>query len=85
MDRKVQGTPYQERDDQYGALAVTDNQFAQMLCVSSRHIWNLEARGEIGPRPVKLGKSRRWALSEIRAWLAAGAPSREAWESRTNA
>jgi hypothetical protein len=32
------------------------------------------------PRPIKLGARTVWVLSEIRAWLSAGAPERAEWE-----
>ena len=36
------------------------------------------------PRPLHLGRSVRWTLEEIRAWLAAGAPSQKEWEQLRN-
>jgi predicted DNA-binding transcriptional regulator AlpA len=33
------------------------------------------------PRGFRIGRSRRWLISEIEDWLAAGAPPRDEWES----
>jgi len=33
------------------------------------------------PRPLKIGGAVRWRLDEIRAWLAAGCPNRQEWET----
>ena len=32
------------------------------------------------PAGFRLGKSRRWMLSDVLAWLSAGAPERRVWE-----
>lgn len=52
---------------------------AELLQISERHFWSLHAAGRV-PRPVRLGRAVRWSAAELRDWLAAGAPSREAWE-----
>lgn len=63
-------------------LTATDSELARMLGISSRHLWNLDKTAKIGPAPIKLGKSRRWNLADVRAWLDAGAPGRAEWESQ---
>jgi prophage regulatory protein len=40
-----------------------------------RHLGRLPAPARLGGRPV-------WLRDEIKAWLEAGAPSREEWEAR---
>ncbi len=54
---------------------------AARLCGVSRATWfGWQAAGMI-PRPViRRGRVRRWAVSEITAWLNAGAPSAERWQ-----
>ena len=52
---------------------------AKLLGISLRHLHGLNSNGRL-PRPVRLGKSVRWPVDEIRAWLAAGAPPRDRWE-----
>ena len=33
------------------------------------------------PRPTQIGAKKVWLISEIRAWVAAGAPDRSTWEA----
>lgn len=54
---------------------------AELLDISQRHVWKLHAGGLI-PRPLRFGRSVRWNRAELLAWLEAGAPSRDEWESR---
>ena len=61
-------------------LAVDIVEAAALLGISEKHFRNLNSRGCV-PMPVKLGKSPRWAVDELRAWLAAGGPTRERWEA----
>ena len=60
------------------ALSVAD--VAELLDVSQRHVWKLNARGGL-PAPVRLGRSVRWNRAELVAWLNAGCPARVEWES----
>lgn len=60
-------------------IALPAADVAKLLDVSERHVWSLHASGRL-PRPVRLGRSVRWSADELRDWLAAGAPSRDAWE-----
>ena len=62
------------------SLALTNAELARELKISSRHLFTLERTGRIGPKAIRLGHAVRWPRSEIEAWLAAGAPSREQWE-----
>jgi predicted DNA-binding transcriptional regulator AlpA len=82
-------TGYPAKQDQGGEnapLAVTDQEVAKLLRISQRHLWNLDRDGKIGPRPIRLGKSRRWPLDQVRRWLSTGCPDRATWEAeRTDA
>ncbi|MFN0018637.1 MAG: helix-turn-helix transcriptional regulator [Pirellulaceae bacterium] len=60
------------------ALAISASEFAELLSISRRHLLTLHNRGKL-PRPLHLGRSVRWSLEEIRAWLAAGAPDQQQW------
>jgi predicted DNA-binding transcriptional regulator AlpA len=52
---------------------------AHFLGISRSTFYSLEGRGLV-PEPVVIGESqRRWRMTELRAWLAAGAPSRREW------
>lgn len=61
-------------------LLLSAAELAILLSCSVRHIRRLDEAGLL-PKPVRLGKSVRWIATELHAWLAAGAPSRKAWES----
>jgi len=52
---------------------------AKLLKVSKRHIQALDSSGRLGPMGISLGRSRRYSVAEIRAWTAAGCPSRSRW------
>jgi predicted DNA-binding transcriptional regulator AlpA len=54
---------------------------ATLLGCSRGHVVNLD-KGALIPRHVKIGRLKKWRPDEIHAWIAAGAPSREAWERR---
>ena len=70
----------QKVDIKDGALALSAGEFAEKLGVSERHIWRLHVIGKL-PKPIRLGKSVRWLVSEINRWLEAGAPDRKTWEA----
>lgn len=61
-------------------LALPAAETAELLGISERHLWSLHAAGRV-PRPVSLGRSKRWPIEELRSWLAAGSPSRDKWEA----
>lgn len=54
---------------------------AQALQISERHLWTLHASGRL-PRPIRFGRAVRWPAEQLRAWLAAGAPTRDVWEQQ---
>ena len=60
-------------------IAVPAPEVAKLLGVSVRHVWALLAQERL-PRPIRLGRSVRWNVDELRAWLDAGAPVRDTWE-----
>ena len=61
-------------------LAVDAKEAAALLGISERHFRDLNSAGRV-PEPIKLGKSPRWSVDELRAWLAAGGPARERWDA----
>ena len=63
------------------SLVVDARRLALMLCIGLRTVRTWDSGGKL-PRPVRVGSRTLWVLDEIRAWLAAGAPDREAWEAR---
>jgi predicted DNA-binding transcriptional regulator AlpA len=63
-----------------GLLLVTARE-AAALCGKSLRTWRTwDAAGWI-PRPMRIGRSTLWRLEELREWVAAGCPRREAWEA----
>jgi len=65
--------------DTGGVLALSAEDLAVMLGLSLRKIRRMDAAGFL-PRPVRLGRSVRWPIEEIKRWLAAGGPDRRTWE-----
>jgi len=53
---------------------------AKRLNLSERKIWSMHSAGQL-PRPHRFGRAVRWSLDELRAWVAAGSPSRDLWET----
>jgi len=64
------------------SLLITAREAAR-LCGRSLRCWRTwDASGQI-PRPVRIGsRSTLWRADELREWIAAGCPPREAWEAR---
>lgn len=62
-------------------LAVDAKRLGRMLGLSERTIRTMDSAGKL-PRPLRLnGHSVRWRVAEIEAWLEAGAPDRNTWET----
>lgn len=62
-------------------LAVGAKALARMLSCGLRSIRTWDAGGRL-PRPIRIGGKVVWSVSEIRAWLEAGAPNRAEWDRR---
>lgn len=76
MSQTVQATVSSKVQD----LALSAAELARRLGVSLRHIRRLDSAGKL-PTPIRLGRSVRWPVVEIEAWLAAGAPDRVTWSA----
>jgi len=64
------------------SIAISARQLSQLLGVSLRQVWRLNATGKL-PCPVKIGGSVRWNRAEvIRLFSEAGCPDRQTWEAR---
>jgi excisionase family DNA binding protein len=58
-----------------------DAKEAAALCGVSISTWySLVASGKT-PNSVRLGRSVKWRLDELLAWIDSGCPARSAWES----
>jgi predicted DNA-binding transcriptional regulator AlpA len=53
--------------------------FAGLLDVNERTLLRFEQRGLIGPRPVRLGRLKKYRRSECLAWIACGCPKQDDW------
>lgn len=60
-------------------LALSAQQLADRLGVSLRHVRRMDS-AQLLPRPVRLGRSVRWPVDEVHAWMKAGAPDRRRWD-----
>ncbi|HPS55666.1 MAG TPA: helix-turn-helix domain-containing protein [Sedimentisphaerales bacterium] len=63
-------------------LAAKD--LAEMLSVSVRTIWRLRSAGKL-PKPVSIGGSIRWKLSDIELWQNLECPDQKTFEIRKGA
>jgi predicted DNA-binding transcriptional regulator AlpA len=64
-------------------LLLNGNQSAQLIGVSRATFWKLHSLGRV-PVPVRLsGRVVRWRKHELEAWVHAGCPSREKWQSKS--
>lgn len=61
-------------------FAVDARDAARLASVSCRSWFRHVASGQ-APAGFRLGRSRRWLVAELNAWLAAGAPPRERWDA----
>lgn len=71
----------QNVEQQSQTLMATVGDVARMLHISIRQVWRLHSIGRL-PNPVRLGNCVRWRIDEIRAFVEAGCPCRQEWESQ---
>jgi predicted DNA-binding transcriptional regulator AlpA len=53
---------------------------AGALDVSARTLARMESAALI-PRPVRIGRTKKWRCEEIAEWVRAGCPPRARWEA----
>ncbi|MBL4701842.1 MAG: helix-turn-helix domain-containing protein [Phycisphaeraceae bacterium] len=61
---------------------VTALKAAELLGISRAHFYRMHNAGRV-PLPIRLGGSVRWRVSELVAWVEAGMPNRQKWQSMT--
>lgn len=66
-----------DRKDQ--AALISAARLAGMLSISERTLRRLLDAGKL-VRPVRIGRSVRWRLAEVREWIDAGCPGLREWE-----
>ncbi|MCX5670336.1 MAG: AlpA family phage regulatory protein [Planctomycetota bacterium] len=62
-------------------LLIDAAEACRLLGIGRSLFFALKSAGRL-PDPVHLGRSVRWGRAELTAWVAAGCPPRETWESR---
>ncbi len=67
-------------DEMTEPLLIGIEALAKLLQRSAPSLCRDDLAGRL-PAPVRIGRSKRWRLDEIREWVAAGAPEREAWKA----
>jgi excisionase family DNA binding protein len=60
---------------------LVDAKEAAALCGVGRTTWLTLASAGKTPAAVRLGRSVKWRRDELKAWIAAGCPVRQKWES----
>ena len=50
-----------------------------LLGIGVTHFYSLLSSGQVGPRPIKLGRRVLFRREEIEAWVAAGCPCLNKW------
>jgi predicted DNA-binding transcriptional regulator AlpA len=60
-------------------LLLKSGEAAQRLGISRTHFYQLNASGELGPMPIKLGSCSLWSAKELDAWVDHHCPAREQW------
>ena len=71
------GSPTRKRR-RLSPLVVDSRRLTKLLSCGLRTVRTWDAAGKL-PAPIRLGGRVVWRVSEIRAWLKAGAPDRETW------
>ena len=65
----------------FEALLLSGGQSARSCGVCKRTWQKLDARALV-PRPIRIGRRKLWALSDLREWTASGCPPRDVFEAR---
>lgn len=72
-------SPARKRRRSPRPLAVDARRLAKLLCLGLRTVRTLDAAGKL-PTPFRCGNRKLWDVSDVRAWMRAGAPDRAAWD-----
>jgi predicted DNA-binding transcriptional regulator AlpA len=60
-------------------LVVGAKDLALLLAISEPTLWRWQSSGELGPTGILKRGRRLWPMAEIKAWVAADMPRRDAW------
>jgi predicted DNA-binding transcriptional regulator AlpA len=67
FDTSDEGSPQDEK------MLVPAAEVARIMSISVRSLWRLLSAGRLVP-PIRLGRSVRWHVAEVRRWIDAGCP-----------
>jgi excisionase family DNA binding protein len=56
-------------------VLLTSEDLPRLLGISERTLWRLLSGGRV-PEPVRIGRSTRWRLAEVKDWIERGCPAR---------
>jgi excisionase family DNA binding protein len=59
-------------------LLITVDELSEILGISPRSIWRQLSSGQM-IKPIRIGGSVRWRLTEVEEWVAAGCPEVSGW------
>ena len=72
-------SPARKRRRTLRPLAVDARRLAKLLSLGLRTVRTMDAAGKL-PRPFRCLNRKLWDVSDVKAWMKAGAPDRAAWE-----
>ena len=56
------------------SMLISAADLACLMNVSERTLWRLLSAGKV-PQPVRIGRSTRWRMAEVRDWIDRGCPA----------
>ena len=74
LTQSVRKTDIGRAGPEHTAALLDVQSVAELLGCSPRHVYRLADRGAM-PRPLGLGRLRRWSRAAISEWIDAGCPS----------
>lgn len=60
-------------------LLIDTRAVAELLNVSQKTVYKRD-RDEAMPKPLRIGRAKRWGAEEIKAWVDEGCPPRSEWK-----
>lgn len=54
---------------------------ARLLGIGKSLFWSMHSSGRLGPLPIRLGRRTLWRKDELTAWIKAGCPARDQWQT----
>lgn len=75
---RVIPSPIRASFDREWRLLVDTRGVGALLGIPAAHVWTLHHSGRL-PMPVRLGRTVRWSVSELRKWVASGCLPRQQW------